>query len=145
MSDVATLLKAEIARIARKELRAQTAQLQKASARHRADIADLKKELAEAHRVLRSLQKARPVATDRQNEPTEGKSLRFSAPRVAALRSRLGLSARQMAQLVGVSQLTIYKWEQGNTRPRQAQLAAIAALRGIGKREARARLEATAP
>ena len=143
MPDVASLLKAEIARIARRELRAQTAQLQKANARHRADIAALKKELAEAKRLLRSLQRARP-AQERQSDGTAEKAVRFSATRLAALRSKLALSAREMAQLIGVSQLTIYKWEQGKSRPRQAQLAAIAAVRGVGKREARTRLKLVA-
>ena len=144
MPDVASLLKAEIARIARRELRAQTAQLQKANARHRADIAALKKELAEAKRLMRSLQKGRPASTERPSDAAEGKALRFRASGLAALRSKLGLSAREMAQLIGVSQLTVYKWEQGKSHPRQAQLAAISAVRGIGKREARQRLEMVA-
>jgi hypothetical protein len=32
--------------------------------------------------------------------------------------------------------LTIYNWEQGKARPQKAQLAALAKVRGIGKREA---------
>ena len=35
----------------------------------------------------------------------------------------------------------IYNWEKGKTRPRQEQLAALVAVRGIGKREALAKLE----
>jgi hypothetical protein len=34
------------------------------------------------------------------------------------------------------------EWESGKTKPRPQSLAAIAALRGIGKREVAARLEA---
>ena len=34
-----------------------------------------------------------------------------------------------------------YNWEQDKSRPRQAQLDGLAAVRGIGKREALARLE----
>jgi transcriptional regulator with XRE-family HTH domain len=45
------------------------------------------------------------------------------------------------ARLVGVSPLTIYNWENGKSRPRKVQLAALVALRGIGKREAQAKLE----
>lgn len=47
-----------------------------------------------------------------------------------------------MAKLVGVSALSVYKSESGKTRPRRAQIKAIASIRGIGKREAQARLEA---
>ena len=64
-------------------------------------------------------------------------NVRFSARSVAAHRKRLGLSAADYAKLVGVSALTIYNWESGKTRPRQEQLAALVAIRGIGRRERR--------
>jgi hypothetical protein len=35
----------------------------------------------------------------------------------------------------------VYAWESGKVRPRSSQLAAIAALRQLGKKEAHARLE----
>jgi hypothetical protein len=38
--------------------------------------------------------------------------------------------------------MTIYNWESGNSRPRNEQLAALVAVRGIGKREAMAKLDA---
>jgi transcriptional regulator with XRE-family HTH domain len=67
--------------------------------------------------------------------------VRFSAKSLAAQRKRLGLSAAALARLLGVSALSVYKWESGNTRPRAKQIQAIAALRGMGKREAAQRLE----
>jgi DNA-binding XRE family transcriptional regulator len=73
----------------------------------------------------------------RANRPSRR---RFSPTRLAAHRKSLGLSAAAYAQLVGVSALTIYKWEAGATRPRPAQLEAIATVRSLGKREAAARL-----
>ena len=66
---------------------------------------------------------------------------RFSAKRLAAQRKKLGLSAGDMGALIGVSPQTIYNWEAGKSRPRQQQLAAIAAIRGVGKREIKAKLE----
>jgi len=41
----------------------------------------------------------------------------------------------------GVSGLSIYNWEKGKAKPRKEQVATLAALRGITKREAAARLE----
>jgi transcriptional regulator with XRE-family HTH domain len=67
--------------------------------------------------------------------------VRYSAKSLRSQRKRLGLSAAAMAQLLGVSALSVYKWESGNTRPRPKQIEAIAALRGIGRREAQKRLE----
>jgi DNA-binding transcriptional regulator YiaG len=49
-----------------------------------------------------------------------------------------------MGTLIGVSAQTIYNWEAGKTRPRQNQLAAIAAIRKMGKREIKAQLSESA-
>ena len=56
------------------------------------------------------------------------------------LRARLGLSAADYGELVGVSALTIYNWEKGKGTPRPAQLDAWLELVGIGKRDAWERL-----
>jgi DNA-binding transcriptional regulator YiaG len=71
-------------------------------------------------------------------------SLRFSAKGLAAKRRRLGLTAAEMATLLGVSAQSIYKWEEGKARPRASQLPVIATVRNMGKREATARLESLA-
>ena len=60
------------------------------------------------------------------------------------MRARLGLSAADFGRLVSASGQSIYNWEAGKASPRATQQAAIAAVRGIGKREAAKRLEAMA-
>jgi DNA-binding transcriptional regulator YiaG len=60
----------------------------------------------------------------------------FSPEEVFAERERLELSAADYGELVGVSALTIYNWEKGKTKPREAQLQKWLAVRGIGKRKA---------
>jgi len=67
---------------------------------------------------------------------------RFSPVWVSHQREKLGLSAADFGRLVGVSGLSIYNWEKGKVRPRRKQVEALASLRGVGKREARMRLEA---
>jgi transcriptional regulator with XRE-family HTH domain len=56
-------------------------------------------------------------------------------------RERLGLSQADFGNLLGVSAQSVYNWEHGETRPRDEQIAKIAALRAVGKREAGARLK----
>lgn len=68
---------------------------------------------------------------------------RFSAKGLAKNRQRLGLSAADFGTLIGASGQSVYKWEEGKFRPRQKNLAAIAAIRSIGKKEALARLQRT--
>ena len=43
--------------------------------------------------------------------------------------------------LVGVTGQTVYNWEQGKSKPRDEQLAALLAVRELGQREAWKRLE----
>lgn len=140
MPDIASALKAEISRIARKELRAETDALKKMAAGQRRDIAALKKRVHVLERQAKSRTTKPEVSPQRPQEQT-GPQLRFSATRLAAQRKRLGLSAANFALLIGVSPISVYGWESGKSRPRRAQLEAIAAVRRLGKREAEARLE----
>lgn len=144
MPNIAIVLKGEIARIARKEIRAETQEFKKASAQYRAHIAALRKRVDQLERELKRVGKSAGRATAAQDdEGADGQtSRRFSATRFAAQRRKLGLSAADYAALLGVSALSVYKWEHGKARPRAKQLEAIAAVRGLGKREATRRLEA---
>lgn len=142
MPNIAVVLKEEIARLARKEVRAQTEEFKKASAQYRAHIAALRKRVDALERQLKRVGKAadrgRPLAEEFEDDQQTAR--RFSATRLAAQRQKMGLSAADFATLLGVSGQSVYKWEHGEARPRARQLEAIAALRGIGKREAAARL-----
>ena len=133
MPNIAAVLKEEICRLAKKEVKLQVGKTQKASAQYRRDIANLKRQLGQQKREI-TLLKKQQRQTPKEEEPSE--SVRFSARSVKAQRSRLGLSAADYGKLVGVSGLTIYNWEHGKSKPRKAQLAALVAVRGIGKREA---------
>lgn len=57
----------------------------------------------------------------------------FSPEAVRSERERLELPATAYAELVGVSHLTIYGWEQGRSNPRSKQLEKWLAVRGISK------------
>ena len=141
--NIANALKAEISRVARKELRGETQSLKKSGAQYRADIAALKKRLLELERAVKALSKPakKPaVSVDSQAAPIRN---RFSAAGLSSRRNLLGLTAKDMGQLIGVSGQTIYKWEQGKATPRASQLPAIRASLKLGKREAAAKLHPT--
>ena len=147
MPNIATVFKAEIARLARKEVRADSDSLKKAVAAQRAEIASLKRRIQALEAMVKRLAKSpgagaarsRPAAPIEAAE-SEASGLRFRAKGMAANRQRLGLSAADFGLLVGATGQSIYAWEAGKAKPRPQALAAIAALRGIGKREADARL-----
>ncbi|MEY3520008.1 MAG: hypothetical protein RLZZ177_723 [Pseudomonadota bacterium] len=144
MSNFAAQLKTEISRIAKKETRAQATVLKKAQATHRAEIADLKRRIASLEAVVRRLAKTSARPTTPPKEEDEPQGLRFRADGFASLRKKFGVSATQMAQLLGVSNQSVYHWETGKSRPRAAQLQAIAAVRKLGKKQVAERLAAHA-
>jgi len=137
MTTFANQLKSEIARIAKKEVRAETAQLKQASAKYRSEIAALKRHIATLEATVKRLGKAQPKAP-KHEEAKE--NLRFRADGFGTMRKKLGLSAAQMGKLIGVSPLSVYHWEQGKSRPRVSHLPAIAAVRKMGKKQALSKL-----
>ncbi|MGE3342287.1 MAG: helix-turn-helix transcriptional regulator [Vicinamibacterales bacterium] len=140
------LLRAEIGRLARKEVRAETDALKKAVGRYRSDIAELKRQIAGLSKELKRVAKgSRGAAPSARDDADEGSQLRFNAGGLASNRKRLGLSAEAYGQLLGVTGQSIYKWEAGKARPRRSMLPAIAELRTIGKKEAEARLASLPP
>lgn len=143
MPNIASILKAEISRVARKEVRTEIETLKKASAAHRASIAELRRQVEALEKDLRRVAKGAMHSTkaqDLDSEASAGTKRRFSATRLAAHRAKLGLSAAIYGQLVGVSGQTIYHWEQGKARPRTAQLENLASVRDLGAREIAERL-----
>lgn len=144
MPNLASALKEEIGRLARKEIKVATSVLRRVSGQHRRDIASLKRQVADLERKVALIEKKNWRTVDAV-PPSPERKVRFSAKGLASHRKRLGLSASEYARLMGVSAQTLYNWEQGRSRPRSAQLAKLAGLRQISKREAQKRLEQPAP
>ena len=142
MPNIGTVLKDEIARVARKQQRAEHASIKKSVAQYRSQIAQLKRRMQALEQLVRRQARGGGgrAAAQAAAQEDDGPSLRFSAKGLAAQRKRLGLSAASVAKILGVSALSVYKWESGKTRPRARQLEAISALRKMGKREAMAKL-----
>lgn len=140
MSNFNSVLKGEIARVARKEIKQVADPLRKANAHHRREIAELKREVVALHKEVRSFAKVSRASAPLAAEAPG--STRFAAKGLKSLRARLGLSAAEFGRLVGASGQSIYNWEAGKASPRASQKAALATVRGIGKREAAKRLEA---
>jgi len=142
MPNIAFMLKQEIARVARKELRRETLALKKATTTFRSEIAALKRRAAELERQLRaSARSTRPAPESAANDESIPEGTRFSAKGLAGHRKRLGLSAGDLGLLLSVSSQTIYNWESGKARPHRKFLPTLVALRTVGKKETLARLE----
>lgn len=156
MTTFADSLKKEIARVARKEMREEMGALRKTSLIQRAEIAALKKQLKAVQSQVSKMGRARPEPA-RTAAPAAsagsvvlargkpGRKVVFTAERLKIQRARLGLTQEQMARLLGVSSLSIWKWESGGATPRASRVPKILQLLALGKREALARVEPEAP
>lgn len=142
MPNVASLLKAEIERISKKTIRQHVGPLQSAVRSHRRQLSALKKEVAALQREVARLKRSGAATSPKLNVNESETTVRFVAKGFKSLRERLGLTAEEIGRLLGVSAQSVYNWEHEKARPRAAQVQAIAALRGLGKREVKARLEA---
>ena len=130
MANVASVLKEEISRVSRKEIRRETSSLKKSLTAHRSEIAALKRRVLELERQLRRVGAARQArAPAAANEDSDSPGTRFSAKSMASQRRRLGLSAAECGLLIGASAQSVYNWEEGKARPRAQHLPAIFALR----------------
>ena len=137
MPNLATLLKNEISRVARKEQRGDSLALRKSVSAHRSEIAALKRRVQSLEQQLRRLARAggRPAAAPAADDEG-GPAIRYSAKSLASQRRRLGLSAADCGLLLGTTAQSIYNWESGKVRPRSRHLPAIAALRKLGRKDA---------
>lgn len=146
MPNLAAVLNAEIARLARRSVRPLYVPIKK-------DVAVLKRTISRQKRAIAQLQRdntrlltdlntrlaAPPAATD-----AEVQHARISPRLIRSQRQRLGLSQTAFGKLLGVSGGAVLAWEGGKSKPRAAAKAALVAVRKVGKREARRRLEALA-
>ena len=146
MPNIGSVLREEITRLSRKETRGQIDPTRKATTQHRKDIAALKRQVATLERQVKVLARrsSTAAAAGAASRATGQPKVRFVAKGLKSQRERLGLSAGDFGRLVGVSAQSIYNWEGGQTRPRDEQVARLAQLRSIGKREAGQRLEQAA-
>lgn len=134
MPNLASVLKVEILRLARKEVRKELDGLRKASAQYRSEIAELKRRVASLEKEPTSSVRRRSSQSSSVDAGDVDSAVRFSAKGFASHRNRLGVSASEAGRILHVSAQTIYGWESG-TKPRRQHQNAIAAFRKMGKRD----------
>ncbi|NLX59556.1 MAG: helix-turn-helix transcriptional regulator [Phycisphaerae bacterium] len=136
MGRLEATLKAEISRLARKEVRAMIAKPAEEVRRLRQRVASLERDLRSA-KAARAEERAKAkVRTAVQAVASnETPTVRMSPTLIRSLRNRLGISQADLAKLVGVSTVAVGNWESGKSKPRPESKARVAALRGLGRRE----------
>lgn len=120
MSSIMKELKAEISRLARKEIKKEMAPVQRVSATRRSLIADLRRQIGALQRdvadLRRALERGGAVALPARSASgasgADGrKGFWITGKGVRKLRQRLGLTQTRFAQLANVSGQTVVNWE----------------------------------
>ena len=140
MPNIALVLKGEIRRIARREVRLECDPL-------KSQVNELKKTVKEQKQTIKQLEKALAKLPD-QSAPAvldsaAGKqsTARITASFIKRQRTRLKLSQRELGQLLRVSTNTIVRWEAGTSKPRATHQIHLADLPGLGIKTIRKILE----
>ena len=145
MSNVVKILKAEIARISKREAKSATEAIGKSNTWLRKTAADLKKRLVllekENKRLVAAMKKFQ-VEEPQKPDQEEGKKARFTSKGILALRKKLRLSQADFGKLLGTTPHAVYLWEKklGALNLRDKTKAAILSIRGLGAREAKEKL-----
>lgn len=145
MNTFSNAFRAEVVRMARKELKPELQSMRKVITGHRSEIAALKREVNALASQLKATQRLTkvpntPKAQAAADAPKRAAVSDFNAQAFADKRAELGITQKQMAQLVGASWLSVYKWESGQVHPRAAQMDRISKVLKLSKRKALALL-----
>lgn len=149
MTAFSDAFRAEVLRMARKEIKGELGNLRKTVTAQRSEIAALKRDVKDLVSQVKGLHKAMARQAVSGKVPVEeaeasvrrGRRFQFKAEALALKREQLGLSQQAMAALLEASTLSVARWESGKATPRAAQLERIQVVLKMGKREALGKLQ----
>jgi DNA-binding transcriptional regulator YiaG len=142
MAKFETIIKSEIVRLAKREIKKISVPLSR-------DVRSLKNAVSQLRKAVLALQR---MTTSQQKElekrkmpleatPEEVKESRFSPRLIRSLREHLGITQKELAILTDVTVGAVHLWEIGQFKPSMKKKAVMVALRKLGRREVRKLLE----
>ena len=135
-------LRDEIARLAKKEVAQSLGQIKKALSALKAENKFLKKELAAIKKTAQVLKKNVPQGNEPEScSADELRSARFTPAIIIRLRKKFGLSRLKMAQLLGINNKSISRWEEGIGEPKTNSRTKLISLRKMTKRDVKKQLQ----
>ena len=135
MPNVGQILKEEIRRVARREVRAECDSLKQ-------QVRVLRDTVKAQAKLIASLGKAAasPAAPTARSEAPEEEApvrRRWTPASIKRQRARLKLSQREFSDVLKVSANTVARWETGTSSPRPTHRTNLDKLRGMGIRAVR--------
>ncbi len=142
MGKVESIIKSEIVRLAKREIRKITVPLGRDVRSLKATVSQLRKAVLTLQRITASHQKEMEKGKmPLEATPEEVKESRFSPRLIRSLRKHLNITQKELAILAGVTMGAIHQWEAGQFNPGMKKKAVMVALRKLGRREVRKLLE----
>jgi DNA-binding transcriptional regulator YiaG len=136
MSKLEGVLKSEIVRLAKKEVRKISVPLLRDVRALRGTVSRLRKTVTALEKSTERQRRTMPAEKiSLESSPEELKSARFSPRLIRTLRTHLGITQKELALLIGVTVGAIHQWESGKFRPRTDKKGMLAALRKMGRRD----------
>lgn len=103
----------------------------KGKARRKPTGATKKRRIPRKRAAARRVKKTKTVKAAPKGE----KGIRLAPSSIRSLRKKLGVSQRQLANLMGVTMGAVALWEKGTFKPKEEKLAKLMELRKLGKRQ----------
>ena len=134
MAKIEGVIKSEIQRLAKREIRSTFIPLRREVRAMRLKLSGLSRGIASLNRMAKGLRlgEAKPKL---EATPEEVKASRLTPDRIRGLRKKLGISMRELGILTGSSLSAVLSWEKGKFKPRGDKKAALVALRKVRKRD----------
>jgi len=142
MGKVEGVIKSEIVRLAKREVRKISGPLGRNVRSLKSTVSQLRKAVLALQQITASQQKELEKGkTVLAAPPEEVKESRFSPRLIRSLRKHLGITQKELAILTGVTVGAAHLWESGQFKPGMKKKAVMVALRKLGRREVRKLLE----
>jgi transcriptional regulator with XRE-family HTH domain len=135
MGKIESMIKSEIQRLARREIRSTFRPLKREVRSMRLKLSGLTRGFGTLNRITKEQVQRASAQFKLESSPEEIKIARFSPARIRALRLKKGLSQKELGMLIGVSMGTVVLWEKGKITPKAERKGALIALRKLKKRE----------
>ena len=142
MGKIEGMIKLEIVRLAKREIRKISIPLGRDVRSLKSSVSQLRKMVSALQRMTASQQKElEKKKIPLEAPPEEVKESRFSPRLIRSLRGHLGITQKELAILIGVTVGAVHQWESGKFKPGVNKKAVMVALRKLGRREVRKLLE----
>jgi DNA-binding transcriptional regulator YiaG len=137
MAKLESIIKSEITRLAKHEVRSVFRPLRKEVWGMKLKLSNLIKGFTVLDRLAKEISKAKSAEPKLEASPEEVKASRITPDRIRGLRKKLGISQRELGVLVGATIGAVASWEKGKFKPKGEKKAALVALRKLRKRDVR--------